>query len=299
MFITGSLVLPPPPGPFGLAKTLTPRDLPFELPPVRSVKFTYVPSTDLNVLPLLCDGADMFTVFARAIRPKTPVNNSALTTVTLSLRCDALVCGPGEQVSTTGTGQRVCLNCSQGFYNLDVNGSCKACPVGGECSGASILAMPGYWYHDFAFYECASGRCCVNGGCDVMRDGNVCSGGRAGVLCSGCANSDYVPWGSDCVHCTKVAWGPVLLLLGVCGMMVVNNCLTSHLLCSMSRSVAAAIIVVVMLFNNYSDIQSRFEQYIDYNQLMDVVIRSSDSNALYYVQEVLLCLFVRLHGISA
>lgn len=49
---------------------------------------------------------------------------------------------------------------------------------------------------------------------------------------------------------------------------------------------AAAIITAVMLFNNYSDIQSRFEQYIDYNQLVDVIIRSSESQPIYYVQRV-------------
>lgn len=174
-----------------------------------------MPSSDLNVLPKLCNGVDVFKVFARSIRPKTPVNDSAVTTVTLSLRCDSVVCGVGEQVSTTGSGQRVCLTCNPGLYNLEVNSSCKTCPAGGLCVGGStILATPGYWLHDLAFYKCAEGRCCVNGGCDVLKDGNVCAGGRAGVLCSGCAAPDHLPWGTDCVHCTSVAWGPVLLLLG-------------------------------------------------------------------------------------
>ena len=45
---------------------------------------------------------------------------------------------------------------------------------------------------------------------------NQCSGGRSGVLCSGCAESDYIPWGVNCVKCTSIGWFPVTGVTGTC-----------------------------------------------------------------------------------
>ena len=45
-------------------------------------------------------------------------------------------------------------------------------------------------------------------------------------------------------------------------------------------------VVVVLLMNDYKDIQSKFKQYIDYNQLFDLVIKDSSSSPLYYVEKV-------------
>jgi hypothetical protein len=104
--------------------------------------------------------------------------------------------------------------------------------------------------------------CFVQGGCDVSQ-GNTCASGRAGVLCAECSDPDYVAWGSVCIYCTRIGWLPLLLL-----------------------AVLVLVLVCVLLMNDYNDIQSRFKQYIDYNQLFDLVTRSSSSQPTYFVQKV-------------
>jgi hypothetical protein len=103
---------------------------------------------------------------------------------------------------------------------------------------------------------------CMQGGCDV-KAGNVCASGRAGVLCGECADPQFVAWGSVCMYCTRIGWVPLILM-----------------------GVGVLVLVSVLLMNDYNDIQSRFKQYIDYNQLFDLVTRSSSSQPTYFVQRV-------------
>lgn len=44
--------------------------------------------------------------------------------------------------------------------------------------------------------------------------------------------------------------------------------------------------MLLFLHNDYNDIQSRFKQYIDYNQLFELVINSRGSHPSYYIQKV-------------
>ena len=140
----------------------------------------------------------------------------------------------------------VCIRCAAGTYNLDANSTCKPCPAGGVCPGGeTLLARKDFWFYKpvEAFFKCGAGRCCQNVGwtrevpsllqrdrqssrmslsaslsvascqqdmCDVTR-ADPCSGGRAGLLCSGCAQDGHIPWGVTCVHCDK----PNYLLLCV------------------------------------------------------------------------------------
>lgn len=59
---------------------------------------------------------------------------------------------------------QACVPCAPGFYNEDVNSTCKQCPVGAVCSGgASIGARMDYWRDpiDMNFYACdTTGVCC-------------------------------------------------------------------------------------------------------------------------------------------
>jgi hypothetical protein len=64
--------------------------------------------------------------------------------------------------------------CEGGFYNLDVNSTCKPCPPGGLCfGGAHLTAMKNYWQMDQSFYKCdALSLCCskVRGPFELSRD---------------------------------------------------------------------------------------------------------------------------------
>lgn len=49
---------------------------------------------------------------------------------------------------------------------------------------------------------------------------------------------------------------------------------------------ASFFVVAVFLFNDYDDIQSKFKQYIDYNQLFQLVVDSKMSNPPYWIERV-------------
>ena len=137
----------------------------------------------------------------------------------------------------------------------------------------------------------------VQGNCNIT-SAERCSGGRAGILCSGCATAGFVAWGTACIECTSIGWVPVIILVGtLClhtacslfGDLLVSNRLRYGLL-----AVFVFAVVCVFLFNNYNDMQSKFKQYIDYNQLFNVVVQSTSSHTTYFIQKVLLLLAVMM-----
>jgi hypothetical protein len=196
---------------------LTEAKLPFISASNHSMTVTYQPTTQLDLLPLLCNGADSFNVSAHVASDSRL--SSPITTITLQLGCDKLVCGRGQQLVSAGStgASKVCVDCQPGSYNLHINSTCKPCPVGGVCFGGPTLsASSGYWYSNATFYKCGEYRCCLQRDCDVSVSGadSLCAHGRAGPICSQCAHANHISWGVNCQECTSVNWFAVFLIFG-------------------------------------------------------------------------------------
>jgi hypothetical protein len=141
---------------------VTPDMLPFTVFG-NTVTVTYVPTSNLTLRPLLCDGVDSFNVTGRNLASDSVVRESNTTTIRLRIGCESIVCGAGQQAATSSLSKSVCISCGTGSYNLDVDGVCKPCPNGAICDGGSSLAaQAGYWFHKDSFFKCPSGRCCVD-----------------------------------------------------------------------------------------------------------------------------------------
>jgi hypothetical protein len=128
-----------------------------------SVTVTYVPTTNLTLRPLLCDGVDGFNVTARNLAVDSAVRESSMRTIRLNVGCAAIVCAAGQQAATSSLSKSVCISCGPGSYNLDVNSDCKPCPSGAICvGGSSLAAQAGFWFHKDSFFKCPAGRCCTD-----------------------------------------------------------------------------------------------------------------------------------------
>jgi hypothetical protein len=56
---------------------------------------------------------------------------------------------------------QICMMCSPGTYNIDIDSSCKPCPTGAVCLGGdSFSADRNYWQLGVRFYRCMDDKCC-------------------------------------------------------------------------------------------------------------------------------------------
>lgn len=146
----------------GLWTVLRPSDLPLTING-SSTAILFTPTTDMNRLPLLCNAMDSFRAVGRNLNSPIPDGDGPTVNVTLFIGCQSLVCPAGQQVAVSSSSSLLCVTCSPGFYNLEVNSTCKACPSGGYCSGgASLSALADKWFFasEQQFYSCNLGRCC-------------------------------------------------------------------------------------------------------------------------------------------
>ena len=123
---------------------------------------TFTPTRIHSLQPALCNGRTSFSVIARNRNGKAPLADSPLTTITLQLGCNAIVCNAGEAAAQSSSHSTVCIACAAGTYNADLNSTCKPCPSGATCSGgASLAAQANFWQIGTDFHKCHDNRCCI------------------------------------------------------------------------------------------------------------------------------------------
>ena len=122
----------------------------------------YTPTSNISVLPRLCNAADRISVVARNSMLAPQFANSTSLNLTFQLDCTLVVCDAGQERLVAASANAVCVPCKATTYNPYINASCETCPDGAICAGgASISSVRGYWQLENEFYRCSdSDRCC-------------------------------------------------------------------------------------------------------------------------------------------
>ncbi|KAJ1499482.1 hypothetical protein HMI55_004370 [Coelomomyces lativittatus] len=93
-------------------------------------------------------------------------------------------CGPGYAKTSVDGDVYTCARCPSGQYSLVVDGACRICPPGGDCSngGANLTTLEGWWMdpaslvsNDPKLYNCEAGTCLGQSKCAANREGRICS----------------------------------------------------------------------------------------------------------------------------